>query len=176
MRLPLCLLTAAFCLPLSAANAAELTVDMHKVTAAGVGASIGTIRLTDANGGLRIVANISGGLSDGLHGFHVHQNGSCAPAESGGQMTAAAAAGGHLDPQKTGKHMGPSGAGHGGDLPVISVVGGKAMNQVLWAPDLTVAKVRGHALMIHAGGDNYRDNPSPLGGGGGRAACGVVPA
>jgi Cu-Zn family superoxide dismutase len=72
--------------------------------------------------------------------------------------------------------MGPSGTGHTGDLPAISISGGKAVNQVLWAPELTVAKVRGHALMIHAGGDNYRDAPKPLGGGAGRAACGVIPS
>jgi Cu-Zn family superoxide dismutase len=29
--------------------------------------------------------------------------------------------------------------------------------------------------MIHAGGDNYSDEPAPLGGGGARVACGVVP-
>jgi len=28
--------------------------------------------------------------------------------------------------------------------------------------------------MIHAGGDNYSDQPEPLGGGGGRIACGVA--
>jgi Cu-Zn family superoxide dismutase len=28
--------------------------------------------------------------------------------------------------------------------------------------------------MIHAGGDNYSDEPEPLGGGGARIACGVV--
>jgi Cu-Zn family superoxide dismutase len=28
--------------------------------------------------------------------------------------------------------------------------------------------------MIHAGGDNYSDQPVPLGGGGARIACGVV--
>ena len=129
-----------------------------------------------ADGGLKIVVDIHGGLSDGLHGFHVHQNPSCAPAQTDGKAVAAAAAGGHFDSQKTGHHMGPSGEGHMGDLPVISVTGGMAMNQVLWAPRLTLAEVRGRALMIHAGGDNYRDNPQPLGGGGGRAACGVVPA
>ena len=34
----------------------------------------------------------------------------------------------------------------------------------------------GRALVIHAGGDNYSDSPEPLGGGGARLACGVVPA
>jgi len=28
--------------------------------------------------------------------------------------------------------------------------------------------------MIHAGGDNYADQPAPLGGGGARVACGVI--
>lgn len=28
--------------------------------------------------------------------------------------------------------------------------------------------------MIHAGGDNYADQPAPLGGGGPRLACGVI--
>ena len=41
---------------------------------------------------------------------------------------------------------------------------------------LKVADMEGHALMIHAGGDNYADAPKPLGGGGERIACGVVPA
>jgi Cu-Zn family superoxide dismutase len=30
--------------------------------------------------------------------------------------------------------------------------------------------------MIHEGGDNYSDQPKPLGGGGARIACGVIPA
>jgi Cu-Zn family superoxide dismutase len=29
--------------------------------------------------------------------------------------------------------------------------------------------------MVHAGGDNHSDHPQPLGGGGGRIACGVIP-
>ncbi len=34
-----------------------------------------------------------------------------------GKAVAAGAAGGHYDPQHTGKHEGPLGAGHLGDLP-----------------------------------------------------------
>ncbi len=32
----------------------------------------------------------------------------------------------------------------------------------------------GLAIMVHAGGDNYSDDPKPLGGGGDRIACGVI--
>ena len=35
-------------------------------------------------------------------------------------------------------------------------------------------ELKGKALMIHEGGDNYADEPKPLGGGGGRIACGVI--
>ena len=39
---------------------------------------------------------------------------------------------------------------------------------------LSTADLKGKALIVHAGGDTYRDEP-PLGGGGARVACGVVP-
>ncbi|EDQ9399748.1 superoxide dismutase family protein, partial [Salmonella enterica] len=45
----------------------------------------------------------------------------------------------------------------------------------LLAPRLkSLSELKGHSLMIHAGGDNYSDNPAKLGGGGARFACGVV--
>ena len=74
----------------------------------------------------------------------------------------------------TGKHLGPRAEGHKGDLPALRVdAGGNAMNAVI-APRLKLADVKGRSIMIHAGGDNYSDQPSPLGGGGARIACGVV--
>jgi Cu-Zn family superoxide dismutase len=33
---------------------------------------------------------------------------------------------------------------------------------------------RGNELVIHIGGDNYSDQPQPLGGGGARIACGAI--
>ena len=91
-----------------------------------------------------------------------------------GKAVAALAAGGHLDPSNTGKHEGPYGKGHLGDLPVLYVgADGKAMLPVL-APRLKVADLKGRSLMIHAGGDNYSDQPDKLGGGGARIACGVI--
>ena len=52
---------------------------------------------------------------------------------------------------------------------------GTATTPVL-APRLKLSDVRNRALMIHAGGDNHADHPAPLGGGGGRVACGVIGA
>ena len=81
------------------------------------------------------------------------------------------AAGGHYDPANTGKHLGPQGEGHKGDMPVLTVEANGKATKAVTAPHLTVADVKGHSIMIHAGGDNYSDQPAPLGGGGARLAC-----
>jgi Cu-Zn family superoxide dismutase len=156
------------------AIAEEAGAEMHAVSADGVGDQIGTIQLRDAAGGLLLETDLSG-LPPGAHGFHLHSQGSCAPAASPeGQMTAALGAAGHYDPDDTGAHEGPEGEGHKGDLPVLEVAADGSAKETLTAPRLTVADARGRALMIHAGGDNYSDEPKPLGGGGARIACGVV--
>jgi Cu-Zn family superoxide dismutase len=123
--------------------------------------------------GIVLIPNLSG-LPPGLHGFHVHENPSCAPAEKEGKMVAGLAAGGHYDPAGTGRHEGPYGNGHLGDLPALYVdPDGKATQPVL-APRIKIKDLKGRTLMIHAGGDNYSDVPQKLGGGGARIACGVV--
>ena len=45
---------------------------------------------------------------------------------------------------------------------------------MLLAPRIKLSEIKGRSLMIHAGGDNYSDDPKPLGGGGARVACGVI--
>ena len=157
-----------------AAYAADETVTMNAIDANGVGKEIGTLRLSDTNAGLKITPELTG-LSPGDHGFHVHVNPNCGPANGpNGQPAAGMAAGGHYDPANTGKHLGPHGEGHMGDMAVLTVdASGKATKAVI-APHLTVADVKGRSIIIHAGGDNYSDQPAPLGGGGARIACGVA--
>lgn len=167
------LLSAAllFALP---AQAAETTVTMNRIDANGIGAPIGTVRFTDSTQGLVIQPDLTG-LPPGERGFHVHQNPNCGPGQQNGQPVAGLAAGGHYDPASTGKHLGPHGEGHLGDLPVLMVdQAGKADTPAV-ASRLRVADLAGRSLVIHAGGDNYSDQPEPLGGGGGRIACGVFP-
>jgi superoxide dismutase, Cu-Zn family len=153
---------------------ATTTVTVNKIDESGVGAAIGTLKLEDTNVGLRITPDLSG-LPPGDHGFHIHANADCGPGEQSGTKVAGLAAGGHFDPMKTGKHLGPeSTEGHKGDLPVLAVDANGRATQAVTAPHLTVAEVQGHAIMVHAGGDNYSDTPAPLGGGGARIACAVV--
>ena len=47
-------------------------------------------------------------LPPGVHGFHLHQKGSCAAAEENGKAVPAGAAGGHWDPDATNAHKGPT--------------------------------------------------------------------
>jgi superoxide dismutase, Cu-Zn family len=165
---------ALFAFAVTPALAEDATAEMHAVSAEGIGESVGTVELSDGDGGLTLAVDVQG-LTPGEHGFHLHENGSCEPgANTEGQVTAAQAAGGHYDPDDTGAHAGPEGEGHKGDLPLIEVDSDGMAMEELTAPRLTVADARGKALMIHAGGDNYSDQPKPLGGGGGRVVCGLV--
>lgn len=154
---------------------AEMTVQMNAVDANGIGNAVGAVTISETPYGLVFTPALTGLAGGGsLHGFHVHANPSCAPAEKDGKMVAALAAGGHYDPQETKKHGYPWGDGHLGDLPPLYVDGdGNATNPVL-APRLKLDDIKGHALMIHAGGDNHADHPAPLGGGGARIVCGVI--
>lgn len=155
--------------PLSAIAAG---VTMNVVDSAGIGAPVGEITVVETPYGLVFTPSLTG-LAPGLHGFHVHENGDCQPAKKDGKAIAALAAGGHYDPDKSGRHGAPWGDGHRGDLPPLYVDdAGKAASPVL-APRLKMADLKGRALMIHAGGDNHADHPAPLGGGSARVACGV---
>ena len=167
---------AAIVLTLAAgpALAAKLTITMNAIDAQGVGQPIGIIEARDTPKGLALMPKLDG-LVPGPHGIHVHQNGNCGPAEQDGKPVAGLAAGGHFDPHATGKHRGPwDDGGHLGDLPALSVNGDGSATEMLVAPHLKTADLKGRAIVIHAGADNYADDPKPLGGGGARVACGVV--
>jgi superoxide dismutase, Cu-Zn family len=153
----------------------SMTVPLTIVTDQGKGAAIGEVVISQTRYGVVFTPALTG-ITPGLHGFHVHENPSCAAQEKDGKPVPALAAGGHYDPAGTKQHGLPWGEGHLGDLPALYVDGtGKANNPVL-APRLKLKDVAGRALMIHMGGDNYADQPAPLGGGGVRIACGVIPA
>jgi Cu-Zn family superoxide dismutase len=158
----------------STAAAQFMVVDMRAAGPGGPGASLGTITVTQTPYGVLFIPELRG-LGPGLHGFHVHENPSCDPKEKDGQMVPALAAGGHYDPAKTGKHLGPYGEGHLGDLPPIYAEADGSASLPVLAPRLKLSDLKGRSLMIHKGGDNYSDMPEPLGGGGPRVGCGVMP-
>lgn len=168
------LLLAVAALSLYGTAQADTTVQMNMVDDKGIGKSVGQVIVSETPYGIVFTPALTG-LPPGLHGFHLHENPSCEPKEKDGKMVPALAAGGHYDPAGSKRHGLPWGDGHLGDLPALFVdATGNANNPVL-APRLKMTDVKGRSLMIHAGGDNHADLPSPLGGGGARIICGVNP-
>jgi Cu-Zn family superoxide dismutase len=142
------------------------SVPVNMTADGGTGPSVGTVYLQETQYGLLITPRLHD-LPPGLHGFHVHQHSSCAQKGM--------AAGDHLDPLNTKKHLGPYATGHLGDLPALYVESdGTATTPVLAPRIKRMTDLSHHALMIHAGGDNYADVPEKNGGGGARIACGVI--
>jgi superoxide dismutase, Cu-Zn family len=164
--------TAMLMTSTSVAMAQSVTVDINRISGSGVGEKIGTVVVGEAKRGLSFKVVLKG-LPQGRHGFHVHETGDCGPAMKDGKMTAGFAAGEHFDPNSRKAHRGPTADGHKGDLPAIRA-SAEGIDQSVQAPRLTLAEIRGRALIIHEGGDNYKDKPEN-GGGAGRIACGVVP-
>lgn len=151
----------------------ETVVRIQKATESGPGRVLGEIRVYPSEHGLVFHPDLQE-LSPGLHGFHLHENPSCDVKVDGESLVPAGAAGSHYDPDGHQRHGHPWNSGHLGDIPALYVnEDGTATSPVL-APRLRMDDLKGRSLVIHAGGDNYSDDPAPLGGGGPRVACGVI--
>ncbi len=133
------------------------------------GATVGTAQVVQKGSALFLAIEASG-LTPGAHGVHFHAVGKC---EAPGFTTA----GGHLNPlgRQHGKDN-PAGS-HMGDLPNLTAgADGKAAAEIplgLASQGFAQALLDadGAAIVIHAGADDYRTDPS--GNSGGRIACGV---
>ena len=78
-------LTAATLLLLAGSAWADITVPMNMVDEKGTGATVGQVVVSESPYGLVFTPALSG-VTPGLHGFHVHENPSCAPLEKDGKM------------------------------------------------------------------------------------------
>ena len=166
------LIAAAFAAP--ALAFADYKVEMRSISAQGIGPSLGSVTLSeDKSGGVTFKPSLKG-LPAGQRGFHVHEAASCGPGVKDGKPSAGESAGPHWDPDKAAKHGAPKGGGHRGDVPALEVASDGSASKAVTAPRLKLADLAGKSLMIHAGGDNYSDNPKPNGGGGDRIACGLI--
>lgn len=163
---------AAACLALPVV-AAEVVVPMHVVNEQGMAQALGQVTIAESAHGLVFTPQLTG-LPPGVHGFHVHENGSCAAGLRDGKSVPALAAGGHYDPLGSKRHGTPWGDGHLGDLPGLVVDHHGQASYAVLAPRLKLSDVKSRSLMVHVGGDNHADHPEPLGGGGARMACGVI--
>ncbi|MET0360235.1 MAG: superoxide dismutase family protein [Sphingobium sp.] len=132
----------------------------------GNGREAGHVRLISNSGMYDATVDVTG-ISPGSHGLHLHAIGKCdAPAFT--------TAGGHLNP--AGKQHGtqnPQGP-HLGDLPDV-VVGADGKGHGSFMVHSGIADLfdaDGTAIVVHAGPDDNKTDPS--GNSGGRILCGVL--
>lgn len=137
------------------------------------GGVVGEATFERVEGGVRI--HFEGeNLPPGTHGFHIHENGDCAPPtfESAGE---------HFNPTNAQHGLENPAGHHAGDLPNLEVdVNGRAETDVV-AQGVTLDEAggaasllagNGTALVIHANPDDQLTDPS--GDAGARIACGVI--
>lgn len=131
--------------------------------------AMGIAELTETNDGLVIQADFIAAPA-GLHGFHVHAEGSCA---DGGQ-----AAGGHYNPADVPHGYLPEDgfdAAHAGDLGNVEISEDGTGLYALSMPGLSLRggsyPVADHAFILHADADDFGQ---PTGNAGGRIGCGVI--
>ena len=134
------------------------------------GQPVGSARLFATGDGMMLTVDVMS-MPAGIHGIHIHATGKCdAPA-----FTTAA---GHLNPAGH-QHGSMNSAGpHLGDLPNL-VVSEAGTGTIAARIPGTVSELEaqlfdmdGTAIVVHAGPDDYKTDPS--GNSGGRIACGVL--
>jgi Cu-Zn family superoxide dismutase len=136
----------------------------------GSGKAVGDADLSQAQNGVLIKLQLKG-VSPGEHAFHIHAVGKCDPPFE--------SAGPHFNPGGH-KHGMLSGPGHAGDLPNLHVPQSGELTVEILAAAVTLEKGKpnslfdndGSSLVVHAGADDYKSDPS--GNAGGRIACGVI--
>lgn len=135
------------------------------------GKDVGSADLTQTPHGVLIKLNITG-LQPGERAFHVHGVGKCEPPFT--------SAGGHFNPDGKKHGIMAMGGHHAGDMPNLHIPSSGILQVEVLNISITLEKGKpnslfgpeGTALIIHAGKDDYKSDPT--GEAGGRVACGVI--
>lgn len=135
------------------------------------GAVIGKVTFQQAPAGVLVSVDVTG-LPPGGHGIHLHAVGSCSPDFK--------ASGGHINPEGVEHGLLNPGGGDNGDLPnLYAAADGSARAEFfttrvsLKGADLpALLDGDGSAVIIHDKPDDHMTQP--IGGAGGRIACGVI--
>ncbi len=127
----------------------------------------GTVTFTKVDGGIRIEAEVSG-LSEGAHGFHIHQYGDCTAPDG-------TSAGGHFNPEDV-EHAGPDDdPRHVGDLGNLEAGSDGTATYSRVDEHLAFSgehSIIGRAVIVHQDEDDLESQPT--GAAGPRMACGVI--
>lgn len=134
------------------------------------GTETGRAQITAGRDGVLFEVEISGLTPRKWVALHIHETGTCDHAD--GHKSA----GGHFNPD--GKEHGFVAANgpHAGDLPNQYVAEDGVLRGQIYSSmvrlDDAERGIRGRALVVHAGSDDYRTDPA--GGAGDRLACAVI--
>lgn len=135
--------------------------------------SVGTIQVYGGPEGVVISLELSG-MEPGWKAIHIHQKGTCDDHNEGFKESA-----GHVDPDDREHGLLNADGPELGDLPNIWVHDDGRVKAELYAPGVTLDDSDtglldddGSAFVIHEDPDDHKTQP--IGGAGGRIACGVV--
>jgi len=127
----------------------------------------GTVEFEKVDGGIKVTAEVEG-LSNGKHGFHIHEFGDCSALDGG-------SAGGHFNPTNK-NHGSPEDEDrHIGDLGNIEAGADGMASYSRIDSVLTLNgehSILGRAIIVHAEEDDLTSQPT--GAAGARVACGVI--
>jgi Cu-Zn family superoxide dismutase len=135
------------------------------------GGDVGTAEMTQTPAGVLIKLSVKGLLA-GDHAFHVHAVGKCEPPFD--------SAGGHFNPAGKKHGLLVADGPHAGDMPNLHIPASGELVVELLNTNVTLEKGKpnsvfdtdGSAVVIHAGVDDYKTDPT--GNAGGRIGCGVI--
>ena len=166
MRKFLATLAFPLALPL-AAHAQDATATFVDAEGAETGSAS---LIATPGGGVLIETEIRGLPANQWVAFHIHETGSCDPA------TGHESAGGHFNPTGAEHGVLSEGGPHAGDMPNIHTDAEGVARVQVFNPMVTLAEgdnaITGRALMVHAGPDDHKSQPS--GDAGPRLACAVI--
>jgi Cu-Zn family superoxide dismutase len=128
----------------------------------------GLVRFDQRGDTVWVHAHVVGLAPNSVHGFHIHDKGSCA-------STDGTSAGGHFNPE--GRPHGPQDAAHhAGDMPNLQADGQGVADASFELHGITIGSgsdnIVGRSVVIHGGPDDYKSQPA--GNSGPRVACGVI--
>jgi Cu-Zn family superoxide dismutase len=120
-----------------------------------------------ADGSVQVDVDLKG-VPAGVHGFHIHDKGSCA--DNG------MAAGGHFNPMAQSHGAPDAMPHHAGDFGNVTANANGEVHAQFVTKSVTLsagaASAVGHAVILHANPDDLVTQPT--GNAGGRIACGIV--
>lgn len=127
----------------------------------------GTVTFVQEEGGIRVIANITG-LKPGEHGFHIHEKGDCSAPD-------ASSAGGHFNPTNDPHADHGAERRHVGDFGNITATSAGVAHKEFLDKKLSFDgpnSIVGKGVIVHADPDDLTSQPS--GNAGARVACGVI--